>query len=239
MLRILDNKGCIADDAQEPSIPESDLVKMYRFMLLSRIADDKAFSLQREGRIRTYAQLRGQEAAQIGSAMALAVEDWIFPGYRDLGAMVVGGVPLQNIYLYWMGNEEGSRMPEGVNVFPVSIPVGSQIAIGAGFANAVRLKGENGVTLIYFGDGATSGCDFHEGMNLAGVYNIPAVFFCENNQWAISMPRSKQTASRTIAQKAEAYGFNGIQVDGNDILAVYTATRKAVGNAREGGGLHS
>lgn len=235
MLRILDEKGKVNPEL-EPKLKKNVLIQMYKFMVFSRIADEKAFSLQREGRMRTYAQLRGQEASQIGSSYALRDDDWIFPGYRNLGAMVVRGLPLEYIYLYWMGNEEGSRIPDNVNVFPVSIPVGSQIPIGVGFSNAVKLKKGKAVTLIYFGDGATSEGDFHEGMNLAGVFKTPTVFFCENNQWAISVPRSKQTASETIAQKAIAYGFNGILVDGNDVLAVYSAVKDAVRKAANGEG---
>ena len=235
MLQILDEKGTVNTELK-PELHEKDLIQMYKFMIFSRIADEKAFSLQREGRMRTYAQLKGQEAAQIGSSYALRDDDWVFPGYRDLGAMVVRGMPLEYIFLYWMGNEEGSRVPDDVNVFPISIPVGSQIPIGVGFSNAVKLKKEKAVTLIYFGDGATSGGDFHEGMNLAGVFKTPTVFFCENNQWAISVPRYRQTASRTIAQKAIAYGFNGIQVDGNDLFAVYAATKEAVEKAAKGEG---
>ena len=235
MLQILDEKGTVNTELK-PELHEKDLIQMYKFMIFSRIADDKAFSLQREGRMRTYAQIKGQEAAQIGSSYALRDDDWIFPSYRSLGAMVVRGMPLEYIYLYWMGNEEGSRIPDDVNVFPVSIPVGSQIPIGVGFSNAVKLKKGKAATLIYFGDGATSGGDFHEGMNLAGVFKTPTVFLCENNQWAISLPRSKQTASQTIAQKAIAYGFNGIQVDGNDVFAVYAATKEAVAKAAKGEG---
>ncbi len=235
MLKILDENGKVIVE-HAPKFDKKELIQIYEYMVFIRLADEKAFSLQREGRMRTYAQLKGQEAAQIGSAYALRADDWIFPSYRDMGAMVLRGMPLEYIYLYWMGNEEGSRIPDNVNVFPISIPVGSQIPIGVGFANAAKLKKDKTVTLIYFGDGATSGGDFHEGMNLAGVFKAPAVFFCENNQWAISTPRSKQTASETIAQKAGAYGFNGVQVDGNDFFAVYSAVKEAVEKAAIGEG---
>lgn len=235
LLQILDEKGKV-NSKLEPELKEKDLINIYRFMILSRIADEKAFSLQREGRMRTYAPLKGQEAAQIGSAYALQEGDWVFPSYRDMGAMMVRGVPLHLIYLYWIGNEEGSKFPEGVKVFPITVPVGSQIPIGVGLSWAAMMRNDKVVTLIYFGDGATSEGDFHEGMNLAGLFKTPTVFLCENNQWAISLPRSKQTASRTIAQKAVAYGFNGIQVDGNDVLAVFAATNEAVLKARKGDG---
>jgi pyruvate dehydrogenase E1 component alpha subunit len=146
------------------------------------------------------------------------------------------GVPLNKFYLYWMGNEMGSRAPEGINVMPVSVPVGTQTLHAVGLAWAGKLKGEQVVAIVYFGDGATSKGDFHEAMNFAGVFKTPTIFFCQNNQYAISVPRSLQTASKTIAQKAIAYGFDGIQVDGNDLFAVFAATKEAVEKARSGGG---
>jgi len=146
------------------------------------------------------------------------------------------GVPLKTFLLYWMGNEIGSRAPEGVNVMPVSIPVGTHPLHAVGTAWAAKLRGEKTVAITYFGDGATSQGDFHEAMNFAGVFKTPTVFFCQNNQYAISVPRSLQTASETIAQKAIAYGFDGIQVDGNDLFAVMVATKEAVDKARSGGG---
>ena len=146
------------------------------------------------------------------------------------------GIPLKIIFLYWMGNEEGSRAPEGINVLPVSIPVGTHPLHAVGVGWAAKLKGDKIVTVAYFGDGATSKGDFHEAMNFAGVFKTPSIFFCQNNQFAISVPRSRQTASATIAQKAIAYGFDGIQVDGNDLFAVIEATKEAVNKARSGGG---
>jgi len=146
------------------------------------------------------------------------------------------GVPLNKFYLYWMGNEMGSQAPEGINVMPVSVPVGTQTLHAVGLAWAGKLKGEKIVSIVYFGDGATSKGDFHEAMNFAGVFKTPTIFFCQNNQYAISVPRSLQTASKTIAQKAIAYGFDGIHVDGNDLFAVFAATKEAVEKARSGGG---
>ena len=146
------------------------------------------------------------------------------------------GIPLKTVYLYWMGNEEGSRAPEGINVLPVSIPVGTHPLHAVGTAWAAKIRKDNIVTIAYFGDGATSKGDFHEAMNFAGVYKTPTIFFCQNNQFAISVPRKIQTASETIAQKAIAYGMVGIQVDGNDLFAVYAATKEAIERARSGGG---
>ncbi|MFQ5561035.1 MAG: pyruvate dehydrogenase (acetyl-transferring) E1 component subunit alpha [Nitrospinota bacterium] len=235
MFQILDERGNVKK-GYDSDLDEKTLLDLYRYMVISRMADEKAFSLQREGRIGTYPPLRGQEAMQIGSAMAMEKGDWLFPVYRDMGAMMVRGVPFHLVFLYWMGYEEGNCFPEDANVFPISIPVGSQISLGVGHAWAAKLKNKAHVNLVSFGDGASSETDFHDGLNFAGVFNVPTVFFCSNNQWAISVPRKTQTGAKTIAQKALAYGFNGIQVDGNDILAIYQVTREALGKARGGGG---
>jgi pyruvate dehydrogenase E1 component alpha subunit len=181
----------------------------------------------------TYPPLSGQEGAQVGSAHALDEEDWLFPSYREHGAGLVRGLSLKRTLLYWMGNEQGNVIPEEANIFTVAVPIATQIPHATGAAWASQLTGENKAFLCYFGDGATSEGDFHEGMNFAGVFDVPAIFFCNNNQWAISVPRERQTASETLAQKAAAYGFEGIQVDGMDPLAVYKVTRKAVEKAKD------
>jgi pyruvate dehydrogenase E1 component alpha subunit len=184
----------------------------------------------------TYAPIWGQEACQVGSAYVLQRGDWVFPAFRELAASLMMGIPLKTVYLYWMGNEEGSRAPEGINVMPVSIPVGTHPLHAVGVAWAAKIRRDRIVIIAYFGDGATSKGDFHEAMNFAGVFKVPTLFFCQNNQFAISVPRKIQTASETIAQKAIAYGVDGIQVDGNDLFAVYTVTKEAVEKARSGGG---
>jgi len=234
--RVLDENGAVVNGEPEPRLTEEELIGFYRYMLISRTADTKAFAMQREGRMGTYPPLKGHEALQVGSCMAMEADDWFFPHYRDLGAMLIRGVPIHIVYLYWIGNEEGSRFPDGAHVFPFTVPVGSQIPIGVGHALAGKLRKEKQAVLISFGDGATSEGDFHDGMNFAGVFNAPAVFLCQNNQWAISVPRDRQTASKTIAQKAVAYGFPGIQVDGNDVLAVFSVVKEALDKARAGGG---
>ena len=233
--QVLNPDGPLQPGASPP-IEERETLRLCERMVFIRQADQRALMLQRQGRFGTYAPVWGQEACQLGSASVLLPGDWVFPAFRELAAALTMGVPLKSIYLYWMGNEAGSRAPEGVNVFPVAIPVGTQMLHAVGAAWAAKLKGEKTVTLTYFGDGATSKGDFHEAMNLAGVFKTPTVFFCQNNQYAISVPRSAQTASATIAQKAIAYGFDGIQVDGNDLFAVLGATREAVEKARSGGG---
>ncbi len=233
---VMDKDGKITKKEDLPEFKDDELLYLYKTMLYTRIIDEKAVSYQRQGRMLTYAPNTGQEATQVGSAYAMEERDFLVPAFRELGAWLVKGVPLKNIYLYWYGNEWGSHMPEGVNVLPVSIPIASQFSHAAGIGMASKIKGEDDVAVAYVGDGGTSHGDFHEGLNFAGVFNAAVVFIIQNNQYAISMPRSKQTASKTLAQKAIAYGIEGIQVDGNDIFAMYNATKKAIDKARNGGG---
>jgi len=235
MYRVLKPDGALEPGMTAP-LGDEEVLALYKKILFIRLADQKALMLQRQGRLGTYAPCWGQEACQVGSAYVLKKGDWIFPAFRELGATLMMGIPLRSIFLYWMGNEVGSQAPEGIHVMPVAIPVGTQPLHAVGVGWGAKLRGERIVTLTYFGDGATSKGDFHEAMNLAGVFKTPTIFFCQNNQYAISVPRSRQTASATLAQKAIAYGFDGIQVDGNDLFAVYEATRQAVEKARNGGG---
>ena len=235
MLQILNEEGRVRVGA-EPALSPTDLRRIYELMVLVRTADAKALKLQRQGRMGTYASSLGHEGCQIGTAFPLRPEDYFFPYFRDLGTYLTLGFPLASYYHYWMGNEAGMRTPDDLNVFIFAIPVASQIPQAVGAALAARLQRKTNAVVCTFGDGATSEGDFHEGLNFAGVYRTPNVFVCYNNQWAISTPRSKQTASATIAQKADAYGFPGIQVDGNDVLAVYAAVREALDRARSGGG---
>ncbi|MFW5939314.1 MAG: pyruvate dehydrogenase (acetyl-transferring) E1 component subunit alpha [Halolamina sp.] len=230
-VQVLDEDGTLVGDP--PDVDEATLLDIYRDMKLARHFDERAVSLQRQGRMGTYPPLSGQEGAQIGSAHALAEDDWMVPSYREHGAAVVRGLPLKKTLLYWMGYEAGNEVAEDTNILPVAVPIASQIPHAAGLAWSWKLQGEeNRAGICYFGDGATSEGDFHEGLNFAGVYDVPMVFFCNNNQWAISVPRERQTASETLAQKAEAYGFEGVQVDGMDPLAVYKVTKEALEKAR-------
>src|SRR3989344_7270856 len=229
-------KGGNVDKKLMPKLNKKDIKKLYEFMILTRVFDKKALSLQRQGRLGTYASMEGQEAAIIGSSFALKKEDWLFPCFRENGALILRGLPMENLFMYWAGDERGMNIPKNVNIFPISIPVGTQILHAVGMAFAAKIKAHKVCSLVYFGDGATSEGDFHEGMNIAGVFKLPVVFICQNNQYAISVKREKQTASETLAQKAIAYGFNGIQVDGNDVFAVYKATKEALDLARKGKG---
>ncbi len=209
---------------------------MYELLVLARTFDQRALSLQREGRLGTYPSILGQEASQLGSALAAEKADWLFPSFRESGVYIALGFPMNLLFQYWTGDERGMNIPEGINVFPLSIPVGTQIPHAVGAAMAAKYRKDHAAALVYFGDGGSSRGDFHEGLNIAGVFKLPVVFLCQNNQWAISVPREHQTASKTIAQKAFAYGFEGIQVDGNDFLAVFKATKDALAKAKDDGG---
>ena len=234
-LQILDEDGN-CDEALIPNLSGEQIKKLYETLVLIRVFDQKAFNMQRQGRLGTYIQFKGQEACQVGSAFALEDNDFIFPMYRNSGLLIARKQPIVNVLQYWNGDERGQVSPKDVNNFPISIPVGTQEVHAVGAALAAKYRGTNQVAVTFFGDGATSKGDFHEAMNFAGVYMAPAVFICENNQFAISVPRPKQTKSETIAQKAIAYGFEGIQVDGMDIFAVYKAAKDAVDKARSGKG---
>lgn len=232
-IRVLDEEGSLV--GEPPDLDAETLVEMYRFMKLGRHFDTQVIDLQQRERLQIYPPMAGQEGAQVGSSFALEERDWIIPSYREHIAVAVHGVPLEQTLQYWMGNEAGNALSDDTNVFPVAVPIASQIphATGAAWAEKLRNGDELSVFLCYFGDGATSEGDFHEGLNFAGVFDTPNVFFCSNNQWAISVPRERQTASETLAQKADAYGLSGVQVDGMDPLAVYKTTRAAVDRARE------
>lgn len=211
-------------------------LRLYKAMVFARTYDRKSTALQKQGRLATYAPFQGQEAAQVGSAAALDPDDWMVATYRDAAAMWMQGYPMELLFAGRTGDERGGRPPEHVHILPPSITVGGHMVHAVGLAWAEKLQHSRRIAITYFGDGATSEGDFHEAMNFAGVYGVGCVFFCQNNGWAISMPRSAQTASETIAQKAVAYGMPGFQVDGNDLFAVYEATREAVERARAGDG---
>lgn len=232
VISILDADGN-ADTKLAPDLPADELRKMFRAMLLARRFDERLLNLQRQGKVGTFAPVKGQEASQIGSIAAIGDDDWFVPAFRESAASIWRGTPLEAILLFTAGYNEGQRIPDGKHDLPISIPVASQIPHAVGIAYAAKLRGENAVAMTFFGDGATSEGDFHEALNFAGVFDVPAVFVCQNNHWAISIPRNKQTRSQTLAQKAAAYGIKGIQVDGNDILAVYHAAAEAVERARE------
>src|SRR6266404_2338371 len=234
-LSILDSEGNL-DTALEPKLADTDLRSLYRSMLLGRRLDERMVRLQRQGRIGTFAPTKGQEASQMGSVFTLRPTDWMVPSFRETAAMIWRGWPIEKLLLFFAGHLEGGQPAPDQRDLPITIPVATQLPHAVGLAYAAQYRGDDVVVMAYFGDGATSEGDFHEALNFAGVWHVPVVFVCQNNQWAISVPLKKQTHSRTIAQKALAYGLPGIQVDGNDVLAVYAASREAVLRAQAGEG---
>src|SRR5437867_6616109 len=234
-LSVLDAEGNL-DSALDPGLPPAELKHLYRAMLLGRRLDERMLRLQRQGRIGTFAPIKGQEASQIGSVFTLKPTDWLVPSFRETASMLGRGWPIEKLLSLYAGRLDGSSPGPEQRDLPVTIPVATQLPHAIGIAYGIQYRGEDAVVMTYFGDGATSEGDFHEACNFAGVWHVPVVFVCQNNQWAISVPLKKQTNSRTIAQKAIAYGFPGIQVDGNDVLAVYAASREAVDRAQAGEG---
>jgi pyruvate dehydrogenase E1 component alpha subunit len=234
-LSILDENGQL-DSELEPDITNEIHLRMFKAVLLGRRFDERMLDLQRQGRIGTFPPIKGQEASQIGTVALLRDSDWLVPAFRETAAEIMRGRSMESVLLYYNGYNEGTIIPESQRDLPMSVPVASQIIHAVGLGWAAKYRQTDEVVMTFFGDGATSEGDFHEGMNCAAVYQIPVVFVCQNNQWAISIPLSQQTHSETLAQKALAYGMPGIQVDGNDILAVYAATAEAVDRARSGGG---
>jgi 2-oxoisovalerate dehydrogenase E1 component len=221
---------------KDPGLPPETLARFYEQLVFGRLFDEKASNLSTLREIGTYAPGKGQEGCQIGSVNALQKGDWYAPMYRDTAGMLAFGMPASKLLMYWGGDERGMQIPEEVNMLPLAVPVATQLPHAVGLAMARRLQADKSVTFVATGDGGTSKGDFHEALNFAGVYELPVVFGVENNQWAISLKRNRQTASKTIAQKAVAYGFEGIFVDGNDPIASYESTKYAVDKARRGGG---
>lgn len=234
VLRVLAPDGAVV--GKVPALTPDQMREVYRWMVLLRTFDQRCLNLQRQGRMGTFAPFSGQEASQVGSVYPLQKQDWIFPTYRDHGAMQVMGVPPASLLRYFMGDEWGSHAPEGVNVFPVSIPIATQLVHAVGTAMGAHIKGEPVVTIGYAGDGGTSPGDFHEALNFASVYNAATIIFIQNNRYAISVPITKQMKSKTIAQRAAGYDIPGVRVDGQDVLAVITAVREAAERGRSGGG---
>jgi len=234
-LSILNEKGEL-DASLEPDIPEELLLKLHRALLLGRKFDERLLNLQRQGRIGTFAPISGQEAAQLGAVALLRPSDWMVPAFRETAAEIWRGRSLESVIIHNNGYSEGAEIPQGLKNLPISVPVGSQIPHAVGLGWAAKYRQTDDVAMTFFGDGATSEGDFHEGLNFAGVFQAPVIFVCQNNHWAISIPVAKQTRSKTLAQKALAYGMPGLQLDGNDILAVYAAAKEAVDRARAGQG---
>jgi len=244
VVHVLRDDGSL-DPATDPGLPKADVVALFEMMLRVRILDDRLVTLQRQGRIGFHIGSLGEEAAILGSAFALRDQDWIFPCYREFGAALWRGMPLQSYVDNMFGNAndtaKGRQMPDHycyrkAKFTSISSPIGTQITQAVGFSWAAKMKKDDLVTLAYLGEGATSSNEFHNGMNFGGVFKTPTVFFCRNNGWAISVPTERQTASATFAEKGVAYGVPGVRVDGNDIFAVVKVTREAVARAARGDG---
>jgi 2-oxoisovalerate dehydrogenase E1 component alpha subunit len=234
--QFLDPEGHVVGSLPAFARDPAALLPLYRFMVLTRTFDAKAIALQRTGRLGTYPSCLGQEAIGVGIASAMQPDDVLFPSYRDQPAKLWRGVSPVEILLYWGGDERGSDFAGPRRDFPICVPVGSQTLHAVGVALAMNLKGERRVAVCCLGDGATSKGDFYESINVAGAMSLPAVFVVANNQWAISVPRSAQSAAATLAQKAIAAGIPGEQVDGNDVIAVADAARRVIDAARAGKG---
>jgi pyruvate dehydrogenase E1 component alpha subunit len=243
--RVLDEEGELVGGPDTQPLTDAEVHGLYRWMVLNRVLDERMVTLQRQGRIGFYIGSIGEEATVFGSAAGMEQGDWIFPSYREHGAAFLRGLPLVTFLCDLLGNAgdlmKGRQMPCHEAWRPgryasISSPIATEIPHAVGAAWAARLKGDEMVSLAYFGEGATSAHDFHTGLNFAAVRKIPVVFVCRNNGWAISVPAEKQTAAATIAQKAIAYGMRGERVDGNDLLAVLDATRRARARAAAGEG---
>ena len=225
-----------ADASVMPKLPNDLLLKMYRLMFQIRAFDERAVLLQRSGRLGTYPMITGQEATQCVPPLALKPSDWVVPTYRGGGVYFARGMQMRYALLYWAGDDRGTHFAENSNDMIFSIPVGTHLTQVMGLAWGEKLKKTKGVALTYLGDGTSSKGDLHEALTFAGQFKLPAIYIIENNGWAISVPRTRQSASQTLAQKAWGYGIRGLQVDGNDPLAVYAATAEAVARARAGEG---
>src|SRR5438067_10351582 len=245
MQTVLHGEGSAWDKNREPRLKAADLVAIYRTMVRVGLLNERGMNLQRQGRINFYIGSEGQEAVHVGGGAALDAGDWYFPHYRDPGVALLRGATIESMVHQLYGDAKdpikGRQMPnhfsyKEYNFFSVSSPLTTQVPQAVGAAYGMKLKKTKQVAMTSFGDGSTSEGDFHVGMNFAGVWKAPCVFLLNNNQWAISVPSRMQTASETYAQKAEAYGFEGVRVDGNDVLAVYAASKMAVDKARRGDG---
>lgn len=236
LYQIIDENGEWVNKSYEKELNEEKVKEFYYHMLRIRTYDQKGVALQRQGRIGTYVPFPGHEGAQVGSALALSENDWMFPTYRDHGASLTFGADLDRMLLHWNGRIEGCLPSREKRIMPASIPIATHLPHATGAAIAEVYKGTDNAAIAYFGDGATSEGDFHEGLNIASVFKAPVVFFNQNNGYAISLPIEKQMNSETIAQKAVAYGIPGVRVDGMDVFAVHYAVKEALERARKGEG---
>ena len=235
-LQFLDPQGKVVNSLPAFATDAAKLVELYCAMVLMRTYDAKAIALQRTGQLGTYASMLGKEAVEAGIGAAMAKDDVFLCTYRENGVQIMRGVTIQELLLYWGGDERGSDFAVPRKDFPVCITIASQCLHAAGVAYAMKLRKQKRAAVCMIGDGATSKGDFYEGLNAAGTWQLPLVFFITNNQWAISVPRATQSAAQTLAQKAIAAGVPGVQIDGNDVIAVHHAVTEALAKAHAGGG---
>ncbi|AKG35047.1 pyruvate dehydrogenase (acetyl-transferring) E1 component subunit alpha [Citrobacter sp. NCU1] len=235
-LTVLSPAGEVINKDKMPALTDDQLKEIAYRMIFTRTWDDRAVNLGRQGRLGFYAPTSGQEATMVGSEFALEKEDFICPGYRDIPQLVWHGLPLHQAFLYSRGHQHGGEIPEDVSVLPPQIIIGAQILHATGIAMGFKLKNQKNVAITYTGDGGSSEGDFYEGLNFAGRFKLPVIFFVQNNGYAITTPFAKQTASKSIAHKAVAAGITGVKVDGMDIFAVIQAVREAAERARNGEG---
>jgi len=236
MFNIIDDKGVVVNKKWMPELSDEQIVKAYKDMLFARTADLQIISYQRQGRIYTYPPNYGQEAISGAVGAIMRDEDWLVPAFREMGAYLAKGVTLKEIFLYFMGYEDGSLFKGANNILPMSVPIASQLVHAAGIGYEVKYNKKDQVVYAFVGDGGTSEGDFHEALNFAGVWNVPVIFIVQNNQYGISTPFKVQTASKNIAVKSVAYGIEGIKVDGNDYFAMYSAVENVTKLAKEGKG---
>ena len=232
-ISILDEHGAFDEKLGGDLIPDTDAVRLYEAMMISRRFDQVSFKLQRSGRMGTYPENRGQEATSLGAAYVLNSNDWLVTCYRENTGLFWRGLPMEYILLHWMGDERGNQIPEGLHMTPLAIPIGTQMLHAVGLAWSCKYRNEKRLACTFFGDGATSEGDFHEAMNFAANLDLPVVFFCQNNGWAISVPAKMQCSAPTLAQRGLAYGMHCVQCDGNDIFAVVKVMRDAAQRARD------
>jgi pyruvate dehydrogenase E1 component alpha subunit len=236
LFQVIDNDGKVINKEWMPELDDKTVIQAYKNMLFERTADLMIVSYQRQGRIFTYPPNYGQEGIHAATSALIKEDDWLVPAFRELGVYLSKGVSLKEIFLYFMGNEEGSRFKDANKVLPMSVPIASQLVHAAGLGYAVQYKEEKDLVYGFVGDGGTSEGDFHEALNFASVWKAPVIFIVQNNQYAISVPFSIQTASKNIAVKSVAYGMKGIKVDGNDFFAMYQAIQASRENALNGEG---
>lgn len=236
MLQVIDNEGKVVNKDLMPALDDETIIEAYKQMLYERIADDMAISYQRQGRMYTYTPNIGQEAIHIAAGMNIRQEDWLVPAFREMGTLLAKGVSMKDMFLFYLGNERGGSFKNAHHVLPIAISIGTQFHHAAGIGFSVKYRKKDEVVYTFIGDGGTSEGDFSEGLNFAGVWQVPVVFTIQNNQYAISVPVKSQTRSINLAVKSVAFGIPGIKVDGNDFFAMYLAYKTASEYARSGKG---